>query len=69
MLRAALREAEQDRPVARLHPQIDVRSAGDLLLRAGFALPVADKESLTVRYGGLGRLIDDLRGMAAANVL
>ncbi|KTT71405.1 class I SAM-dependent methyltransferase [Sphingomonas endophytica] len=68
-LRAVLRSAEGERPVARLHPQIDVRSAGDLLMRAGFALPVADIETLTVRYSGFGRLLEDLRGMAAGNVL
>jgi len=68
-LRAALREAEGDRPAARIHPQIDVRSAGDLLVRAGFALPVADVETLTVRYADLGRLLGDLRGMGASNIL
>ncbi|KQN94087.1 methyltransferase type 11 [Sphingomonas sp. Leaf231] len=68
-LRAVLRDAEGDRPVARLHPQIDLRSAGDLLVRAGLTLPVADVETLTVRYGSFGRLLDDLRGMAAGNVL
>ena len=68
-LRAVLRETEGDRPAARIHPQIDVRSAGDLLVRAGFALPVADVETLTVRYREFGRLLGDLRGMAASNVL
>lgn len=68
-LRAVLRVAEGDHPVARLHPQVDVRSAGDLMLRAGFAMPVADVETLTVRYSAFGRLLDDLRGMGAANVL
>lgn len=68
-LRAALRTGEADRPAARLHPQIDVRSAGDLLMRAGFALPVADVETLDVGYRDLGRLLGDLRGMAASNVL
>lgn len=68
-LRGVLREAEAARPVARLHPQIDVRAAGDLLVRAGFALPVADVESLTVRYRDLGGLLRDLRGMGATNVL
>ena len=56
-------------PAARFHPQIDVRAAGDLLTRAGFALPVADVETLTVRYAGIGNLLRDLRGMAAANLL
>lgn len=68
-LRAVLGEAEHARPAARLHPQIDVRSAGDLLVRAGFALPVADIEVLDVRYGSLGRLLADLRGMAATSLL
>jgi len=68
-LRGALRSAESERPAARLHPQIDVRSAGDLLMRAGFALPVADVETLDVGYRDLGRLFGDLRGMAASNIL
>ncbi|MEG3165379.1 methyltransferase domain-containing protein [Sphingomonas sp. PB2P19] len=68
-LRSALRVAESERPVARLHPQIDVRSAGDLLMRAGFTLPVADVETLNVGYRDIGRLFGDLRGMAASNIL
>ena len=66
-LRAALRTADPE--TARLHPQIDVRSAGDLLVRAGFALPVADVESVAVRYGDFFGLVADLRGMAASNLL
>jgi SAM-dependent methyltransferase len=68
-MRAAFLQAEADRPAARFHPMIDVRSAGDLLVRAGFALPVADSETLSVRYPDLFRLIGDLRGMAATNLL
>lgn len=71
-LRAALRaaeEAEGQAPSPRLHPQIDVRAAGDLLTRAGFALPVVDREEVEVRFSGLGRLVEDLRGMAATNLL
>lgn len=68
-LRAILRDAEADRPVARFHPQIDVRAAGDLLVRAGFALPVADVETLTVRYSTFAKMFDDLRGLAATSLL
>ena len=68
-LRAALMAGEGDRPGQHIHPQIDVRSAGDLLSRAGFAMPVADSETLTVRYGDMLRLMQDLRGMGAGNVL
>lgn len=68
-LKQTLFAAEADRPAARVHPQVDLRSAGDLLVRAGFALPVADSETLTVRYAGIWRLIDDLRGMGATGLL
>jgi SAM-dependent methyltransferase len=54
---------------AHIHPQIDVRAAGDLLGRAGFALPVADVEMVEVRYSGLASLVRDLRAMGATNVL
>lgn len=53
----------------RIHPLIDVRAAGDLLTRAGFVLTVADGESLDVGYGDPFRLMSDLRGMAATNLL
>lgn len=70
-LRAALLAADMGAGGAspRLHPQIDVRAAGDLLARAGFALPVADTERLVVRYADPFRLLADLRGMAATNLL
>ncbi|HWK36473.1 methyltransferase domain-containing protein [Sphingomonas sp.] len=66
-LRAVLRDAEPG--VTRLHPQIDVRSAGDLLVRAGFALPVADTETLNVRYPDLFKLLADLRATGSTNLL
>ncbi|WP_022683138.1 class I SAM-dependent methyltransferase [Sphingobium bisphenolivorans] len=68
-LRAALMAGEGERPGQHVHPQVDVRSAGDLLSRAGFAMPVADSETLSVRYGDVLRLMHDLRGMGAGNVL
>ena len=50
-------------------PFTDVRDAGALLQRAGFALPVADVETVTVRYDNLFGLMADLRAMGAANAL
>lgn len=69
VLKAALLAGEGDRAGQHIHPQVDVRSAGDLLSRAGFAMPVADGDMLTVRYGDIVRLMRDLRGMGATNVL
>ena len=65
----AVADAGHSNAVARIHPQVDVRSAGDLLVRAGFALPVADLDTLDVAYSSLGRLLTDLREAAATNVL
>lgn len=68
-LKAALLAAEGDRPGQHVHPQVDVRSAGDLLSRAGFTMPVADGDLLNIRYGDVLRLMHDLRGMGAGNAL
>jgi SAM-dependent methyltransferase len=70
-LRAAMLAADAAEGAAapRIHPQIDVRAAGDLLARAGFALPVADGEGFDVRFRGMMPLVRDLRAMGATNVL
>ncbi|MEP1441680.1 MAG: methyltransferase domain-containing protein [Hyphomicrobiales bacterium] len=52
---------------ARVLPFIDVKDAGHLLQRAGFALPVTDTEHLTVRYDHPTDLMRDLRAMGATN--
>lgn len=69
MLRSALRVGESERPAQRLHPQVDVRALGDLLQRAGFAMPVADHQEIAVRYASVLSLMHDLRGMGAAQCL
>lgn len=53
----------------RVFPFADVRDAGGLLQRAGFALPVTDVETVTVRYDTMFSLIRDLRAMGATNAL
>jgi SAM-dependent methyltransferase len=53
----------------RVAPFIDVRDAGGLLQRAGFALPVADVETVRVRYGSMFELVRDLRAMGATSAL
>jgi SAM-dependent methyltransferase len=53
----------------RVAPFADVRDIGALLQRAGLALPVADVETVTVRYGDMFSLMRDLRGMGATTTL
>lgn len=53
----------------RVAPFADLRDLGALLQRAGFALPVADSDRLTVRYDSAFALMRDLRAMGATNVL
>ncbi len=71
-LRTALAEAEV--AVAgglspRINPMIDIRDAGALLQRSGFALPVADADPRQVSYGSLTALMHDLRAMGESNAL
>ena len=53
----------------RVFPFADVRDAGGLLQRAGFALPVVDSDVVTVTYRSLIDLMHDLRGMGQSNIL
>ena len=53
----------------RVFPFVDVRDAGGLLQRAGFALPVVDSDVVTVTYRSLIDLMHDLRGMGQSNIL
>ena len=53
----------------RVIPFVDVRDVGALLQRAGFALPVADVDTVPVRYASLFALMADLRAMGATNPL
>lgn len=53
----------------RVSPLLDVRDAGDLLQRAGFALPVVDRDVITVTYEHAFSLMHDLRLMGETNAL
>ena len=71
-LRTVLMEAELAETGGaspRVSPFADLRDAAGLLQRAGFALPVADADTVTVTYGDFFALLRDLRGMGEANVL
>lgn len=52
---------------ARVAPFMDVRDAGGLLQRTGYALPVADVETHNVRYADPLALMRDIKAMGAAN--
>lgn len=60
--------AETGGASAHVGPFADIRDAGALLQRAGFALPVADTETIVVTYADAFGLMADLRGMGEANV-
>jgi SAM-dependent methyltransferase len=54
---------------SRVSPFAEVADAAGLLQRAGFALPVADVDRVTVRYEHPIRLLADLRQMGETSVL
>lgn len=53
----------------RVSPSAQIQDAASLLQRAGFALPVADVDTITVRYSNALKLMDDLRGMGQSNAV
>lgn len=50
-------------------PMVEAQAAAGLLSRAGFAMPVADVDRVTLRYASLFGVMDDLRAMGARSVL
>ncbi len=71
-LRAALAEAEialMGGLSPRVAPMGEIRDLGNLLMRAGFALPVADLVHLEVRHEDALALMRDLRAMGESNAL
>jgi SAM-dependent methyltransferase len=54
---------------SRVSPFADALDAAGLLHRAGFALPVADVDRVTVRYAHPLKLLADLRAMGETSVL
>ncbi len=53
----------------RISPMADVKDLGSLLQRAGFAMPVADMDTVTVHYSHPLKLMADLRAMGENNAL
>ena len=71
-LRGAFAQAESEilgGASPRVAPFADIRDLGGLLQRAGFALPVTDLDTVTVRYADMFALMRDLRAMGATNCL
>lgn len=71
-LREAAREADMAESggiTPRVAPFVDIRDAGGLLQRAGFALPVADNHIVTATYAEAFSLMRELHGMGAGNTL
>ncbi|MEQ8557908.1 MAG: methyltransferase domain-containing protein [Henriciella sp.] len=65
-LRSCLIEAETELTggaSARLSPLPGLQDMAGLMQRAGFALPVVDLETVTVRYSNPVKLLHDIRGM------
>jgi NADH dehydrogenase [ubiquinone] 1 alpha subcomplex assembly factor 5 len=70
-LRHAMRAADivSGAAAPHVHPRIEPSALAPLLSDAGFVNPVVDVDRVPVSYRSFDRLIDDLRAMAATNVL
>ena len=52
---------------AHVHRFVDMHDVGDAMLRAGFADPVVDAETIRMEYQTFRRLLEDLREIGASN--
>ena len=70
-LRAAMHAADRVSGGARphVHPRIEPAALVHLLGNAGLSRPVVDIDRVKVSYASLGRLVGDLRAMAATSIL
>ncbi|HUF87083.1 MAG TPA: methyltransferase domain-containing protein [Thermohalobaculum sp.] len=71
-LRASLAEAEAEVEGGlslRVAPMAEIRDLGGLLQRAGYAMPVADSQTLTVTYATPLHLMRELRAMGETNIV
>ena len=71
-LRQAFLEAEalvEGGASPRVSPMADLRDAAGLLQRAGFAMPVADVDTIDVTYADPFALLRELRGMGETNAI
>lgn len=63
-------EAEEEGGVSpRVSPFVDVKDAGALLQRSGFALPVVDADDIFIDYPDALKLMRDLSGMGESNLI
>jgi SAM-dependent methyltransferase len=71
-LRRAFLEAESELRGGvspRILPMVDVAEGAALLQRAGFVMPVADVDTIAIRYADLFEALGDLRGAGESNIL
>jgi len=71
-LRQVLVQAEIEEQAGagpRVSPFVEVAEAGALLQRAGFAMPVADADTVETSYADAPALMRELRGMGEANAV
>jgi SAM-dependent methyltransferase len=68
-LKSMFLEADAERVAPHMHPQIDLRSAADLLVRAGFNLPVADQDLSAIRYRDWRSIVADIRDAGIGNAI
>lgn len=70
-LRQAMRAADAITGEAspHVHPRVEPPALAHLLTASGFSMPVVDVERVRVAYRGFRKLVADIRGMGATNIV
>jgi SAM-dependent methyltransferase len=68
-LRKSFSETQKNSISPHIYPMIDIKDAGQLLQKAGFALPVADSEKIEVSYKNAHELMKHLKKIGENNAI
>ena len=62
-------DSEYNKISPKIAPFIDIKTLGNLLVRAGFFMPITDAENIIVEYQDFYTLLQDIKNMGEGNIL
>ncbi len=68
-LRLAFQKADKETISPKFFPQIEIKTAGNILQKSGFAEPITDIDKINITYSKLNTFCKDIKNIAETNIL
>jgi NADH dehydrogenase [ubiquinone] 1 alpha subcomplex assembly factor 5 len=62
-------DSQYNKASPKVAPFIDIKTLGNLLVRAGFFMPITDSENIAIEYQRFFTLLEDIKNMGEGNIL